>query len=341
MARVVRNELERELDLIFLINLARTMGDEFNGTKATAMLNEMRRNVARQQALALGHDVTVAEESADAAELSPQSVRRQLRQAREHAQLTARLGMAALLDGQIADLQAELDDSYATSDMIREDIERSRRVTQRMTKGRFRAPEDQQAHTAAGNEALALLHESGLAGTVQGNRIAELVGQTMSAPPVEPVDMVTVVKENAAAAALYSRLTAERQERRKLRQEMRELFYGREIVGNTHAGRETLTERLTGIDDPEQAQELAVRALTEELNVLVASEEIGVGPWTPEMIKVQRARTSDMLSRIRAVRELQGMTINSYGDAASFVFQVVELNPEGDEQLATIFPETK
>lgn len=43
MARVVRNEEERQLDLIFLINLARTMGSDFSGTKAAQMLNNMRR----------------------------------------------------------------------------------------------------------------------------------------------------------------------------------------------------------------------------------------------------------------------------------------------------------
>lgn len=324
--------MEREFDLLFMVNLARSMGDRFNGSQAHRQLNMMRANVARQNVLAMGGSDAEAEEAAANSGISVQAVRRQLRLVTERAQEINRSGMLVMLDDQIAEIAEDVADSYRATESIWQDIERSRQVTQRTTRGRFRSSYDSDEFTAAGHEALGIIHDLGIGGTEEGRRLAELMEQTMSAqPPVQPEVMATVVKETAAAAALYSRLAAERSERRKLRQEARELKYGREIMQAARDAQRVIHPIETA-SDPQQARDLAVVALTDELQRLNASEQMGVGPFTPEMMRLHRAQTADVLQRVRAVKELNATATDGDGGEQSFTFRVVQLDPSGDEE---------
>ena len=72
---------------------------------------------------------------------------------------------------------------------------------------------------------------------------------------------------------------------------------------------------------------------------MTASET--AGPWTAEMQRAQRARTSDMLTRIRAFKELASATGGESEDEDDgFAFRVLVVDPvTGSEEPADIFPE--
>lgn len=338
MPRPKRNSIERELDLVFLLNLARTEGVDFRPPRAHEMLNAMRAELARRQAEALDLSPQEIEEAVENSSLTVQTVRRDLALARKRLQAATLSGMALLIEDQIGQLQEELEDSYQTHEDLKKEIEHSRRISQRATKGRFRLAADQARHSAAGQEALQIIGQLGLDGSEPGDRLAEIVGQTMSAPPVEPQDLVTVVREGPGAAAFYTRIVAERDQRRKIRQEMRELFYGRDFVGTEHGDRGAV-QVLTGQADVAAARANAIAALADELNRMTASDT--AGPWTAEMQQAQRARTSDMLTRIRAFKELASATGGDGEDEDDgFAFRVLVVDPDtGAEKPAEIFPD--
>lgn len=339
MARAKRNDTERELDLLFLVMTCRKFGPEFNGVKATRMLNAMRANVARQQTLALGGTEEDAEEAAREAQLSEQAVRRQWRLAKQRITEVGRMGLGLLLDEQMAEVNAELEESYQASQMILEDIERSRTRRLRRTRGEFRDAAEQLEFTEAGNEALALIQGLGVGASAEGQRLVAIVAETMAKTPVEPREMVTTVEDRAATAALYARLVAERGERRKLREELRQLCYGSDLVAASK-DRRSYVQVLANEDDPEKAREIAIEALQDEARHLIASEEMGVGPWTPDSMRHQRARTTDVLNRLKLVRGL-GEAAGS-GGRGTFKFSVVELDAgSGAEQPIEVTAQVK
>lgn len=330
MAAVKRNPLEREVDVLYLVSAARKLGPDFTAAQAADMLNGVRAEVARQHALALGKSADEANEAAETAQLSVRTIRNDLRTARERAQEAGRMGMAALIDEQIAALQDDLEDSYRASTEIWQDIARSRRVKVTRTKGKFRRPAAQQTFTAKGEEALALVHGLGLADSAEGERLVQIIADTMTATPVEPEDMETEIREGPATAALYGRLVAERAERRKIHERILELSCGRELVHSAE-GRESLAQLATQISDPARAREAALEALTDELRFLLTSEYLdGVGPWTPQLIRSQRSRTADLVQRVKAVKELTAVA-GTGDEPSSFTFRVVEFDPDQEE----------
>lgn len=310
------------------------MGDRFTHKAAADLLNDMRASLAHKQVIALGGSPEEAEQAATASQLTPRAISYQIKQATEHAQRAARMGMAMLLDTQVAEVQGELEDSYRASDSIWDDIVLSRKVTQRSTRGKFRDEDGRRRVNENGQEALRIIGQAGLADREEGQRLIELIGVTMSAPQVEPADMVTVVRENAAQAALYTRLVGERSERRKLRAEIRSLFYGREVFEDQSRRRESLLQAVTDADSPDQAHSLAVRSIEDEMNSLVAAQEVSLAPWTPDMISVQRGRTADLLQRMRAVKEFQELSATG-SDAKGFTFRIVELDAATQEDHPT------
>lgn len=345
MARVVRTEIDRWQDLVFILNLKRTMGDKADGPTITRLLNEFRGGVARQTALEMGATAEEADAAAEAATLTVRAINYQIQQATKHAQKTARMTMGMLLDGQVADVQGDIEDSYRASESVWTDIERSRQITERVTRGRF--PDDDEAARldSAGKQALRLIGELGVADTDQGRQLIGLLGETMSAPKVRPYEMTTLIKETAAASGLYARLPAERASRQKLRAEIRSIYFGREMFEAQEARQaarmKSLTQAAADAETPDAARDVAMTALTDELESLTMAQDVGAAPWAPEMMAMQRGRSQDLLQRIRAVREIKTVTKDEDGQSRGFTMRVVELDPEAEDEVdSTLLVET-
>lgn len=322
-----RNDLDRELDLSFLVNLACQMGAAFTNDHGAHQLNLMRATKAREHALAMGGTAAEADEAAEKSKLSANMIYKQIQMAKAKVQDENRSGMALFLHAQFDDIAAEIDDSYKVCEMIMEDLVASRNVTQRMTRGRFRDQEGQATFSAAGTEMLAIVQSLGIKGTEEGDRIAQLVSETMAQPPVEPVDLVTVSKKSGASASYYSRIVAERGIRRLLRKDQRELFFGRGIIDDV--------EEFSGT-----TKEHAIEVLGEEFRSLLAAQVAGDGFMTPELSKLHKERTAILIGQVRAVSELEKISGNGDQDGG-FDFQVWELDPKTKtKKPAVIFPES-
>lgn len=330
-----RNELEREFDLLFIANLARQMGSDFSVAHASRLLNAMRANVAREYALALGLDDEDVEEAVEQSQISGESIRHQVAVAMERLRQRTIGGMAVLLDTQVAEVHMEIEQSYKREDSILKDIELSRRPKRRVTKGYFRKGDGAQV-SENGQEALRLVGALDVPED-QRQRLSEIISEGMATSTVEPEELTTYADEVPAKAALYGRLTAESGNRRKLREELRALYYGREFMARSHEGAEQYRSQAQAViqeGNQYQSEDAAVAAMEHELKFLISSEQMDLGPWTPEMVRMQRQRTQDHLARIRGLKELREMSRGGKdGEKDDYVLRVVDLDPETGEMV--------
>ncbi len=135
MARIERNDLEREDDRAFLLNLARQAGPKFTAVEGWKLLNERRSARAREQALARGVSASEADAAAEAARLSVQTVRGDMRVVWNDLRQGSLANGAAFLDEQLASIQEEISWTYQMDEMILEDLARSRVVRKSVTRG--------------------------------------------------------------------------------------------------------------------------------------------------------------------------------------------------------------
>ena len=134
MAGRLRGDVELEADRLFLLSLLQKGGTEISATQAAKILNGRRRDAARETALALGKTEEEAIAAGDAATLSVQSVRHDVRIALERLRSGSTAVSAVLLDDQIGEVREDLEATYRIDEEVWRDLERSRRPSSSRTR---------------------------------------------------------------------------------------------------------------------------------------------------------------------------------------------------------------
>lgn len=264
MAAQTRNETEIEADRLFILTLRRQGGQAMNSvTQVARVLNEKRAAAAREFALALGKSDDEAEEAADAARLSVQTVRRDLRVVDERLRRASEATAAVWLDDQIADVQADIERTYEIDQQILDDLQRSRDEVHTQTEG---VPQGER--------------------NIRTTRV--LTRRRASAP---------------ASADLYQALIRTMEYRGRLRGELLRLRYGRDWFANRVEER-NFVQSIVDLDDPEKAREAAMALYRREVEALIRTEKMDIGPMPPEVVQAERLRVQRLAGRIGAVRAL-------------------------------------
>ena len=273
MARIKRNPIEAELDRLFVQSLFQKAGTEISGADVTKLLNSRRAASARETAIALGESEEDAEAAAQEAKLARQTVGRDIRIVHARIRRGADGRAAVFLDDQAEQCERDIEGTYRDDDLIRGDLERSRRETKTISRGP--APE---------------------------------VGQTG-----RPVEIVRSTSESAARAELWNSLGRNYDRRVKLRAELRSLAFGRDLLGEVEAEEQTFAQVVTGESDPRKARTAALDAYAKEIDYLSRIEHLEIGPTSPELARMQRLRLQRHASRVRMIREFVDLSGDGEG----------------------------
>lgn len=285
-----RGDTEAELDRLFLTGLLQ-QAPELSGPEAAHLLNERRCDLARKSAIARGKGGKELEEIVEAARLSVQSVNRDIRIVRGRAQQAAAAAMGVRLDDQIASVWAELEASHHREEAIMVDLERSRSPAFVRTRGK----------------------QTGKTKVVDGQTVKE----------IEPTEVVRWRQEEGAVqAALYGRLQAEVKIRMELRAEHRMLWLGRQFVPDAASAEadQTIAQAVLDMNgDPNVARETALLLLRRELRSLATSGET---PLSGDMIRLEQARISTTINRVKGLREYMRLADGEAGTNGHRTFEV-------------------
>lgn len=269
-----RNEVERQEEILFLMNLAKTLGPKFEAVAAARVLNDRRATAARAAAVALGESPEAVEAAVAASQLSRQVVARDIRIALERMRAGTNLASALWLDDQIAEARHGIEQLANVNDMLLEDLRRSRTVRwtrtrmERVVRKVKKPGEEKEADEAS----------------------------------AEPVGMVTHNEEGPARAALYMVFIRNIEAQGRLRAEIRQLRFGRLWFPDRQPD-ESFTESLMQIDDPEKARKAALEMLANTISSLCQSEQFAIGPGTAQAIQAERLRLTAQAQRVRQLQE--------------------------------------
>jgi hypothetical protein len=288
MAAVKRNEVERERDVLFLIQLYRAAGTEMNGISAAEILNDRRERDAREAAQTLGKPPEVVEREAKAARLSKTAVLRDIAIAKQRMRHAANVGTAVWLDDDIAEAQHAIAQLVDLNDQVLEDLERSRRQHWTRTNGK----------------------------KIKGAKKDDK-------PMVEPQSMVTFRRDEVPGlAALYAVFIRNLETQAKLREEIRELRLGRRDLPVQEP--KTFASALLAIDNPERARTYALELLTREVDSLCSMELQPIAPANVAVIRSERLRIQQQAERFRQLYGLAKLAGESTGERSGVVEIVVQ-----------------
>lgn len=268
MAAQARNPTEIEADRLFILKLRREGGQRMKSIVQVArVLNERRAAAAKEFSLVMGRSPEEADADGQAARLSVQTVRRDLRVVDERIRKGADAAAAAWLDEQIDATQHDIERTYVIDEQVAEDLERSRSEVVTSTRG------------------------------VPGeNDEGEVILVTK--------DVTTRRRANGPARAeLYQILVRNVELRMKLRAEMRTLRYGQAWFAN-RVEEATFSQTIVDLHDPDKARDAAVALYRREVEALVRSEKMEIGPMPAEILAAERHRVQRLATRVGAVKAL-------------------------------------
>lgn len=289
-----RTEAEAEADRVFLLGLFQRMGHDFSAVQATEILNSQRAAAAKATARAMGEDDEAIAAAGEAAKLSPQSVRRDLRVVLDRLRAGGLAAGAVWLDDQIADASRDYESTYRLEEQIVADLERSRTTQWTRTVGR---------PPKAGGD-------------------------------IQPQELVSYRQNGAGDAALWAQLIRLLERRGKLRAELLRLRVGRSMMPSETTPRTTFAQQLTKADTPEEARRIALDMYESELAALTDAEALEIGPMAPDLIRLQRERTQRSMARLTALRHyiaLPERTEDGHGSYEIVVSRVGTDTSSGEE----------
>ncbi len=277
MARAKRNELDRLMDQRFLTELYFQYGEQFNATMATELINARRAASARSCAEGLGLQGEDAEEMVRDSQLTPQTVRRDLRDLQDRVRTAAELGGAGLLDSQLARLERRLD-----------------------------AIDEQLAQVDADEQALLGDIERSRTGSWQ--RVSgELHSKDGQVTSQSPQKMLSHTNDGAADPRLWDKYLKCHDKREKLLEresrlmrDQRLLVLGRQwFAGQGEGG--SFAQALTEATTPDAARTLVMQRLAEEVDRLPYGGDV-MGSMPIEIARAHQAAVRAQVGRMNAIK---------------------------------------
>lgn len=170
------------------------------------------------------------------------------------------------------------------------------------------------------------VQNASLAGTAalldnQVREIQEEIETTLEMDEEILSDLEASRRAGAADQALYGRFQANALLRIKLRAEKRVVCMGRmSIPIDVAAVNQTMAQAISGLDDPEAANEACLRLIRRELVELTAA--VGA-PLAGDMIHMEKTRIATMEARLRSLSRIREYVKSENGDGTPRSIEVV------------------
>jgi hypothetical protein len=275
------------MDQRFLTELYFQHGHEdFNATRATELINERRAASARAYAAGLGWEEDQVQQLVEESQLTPQTVRKDLRDLLDRVRTAADLGGAGLLDAQMARYQArlemidrQLEQVEKDEGALLEDIRRSRTSSWQRVQGKLQTD-------------------------VDGNVTNQ-----------EPSMMLSHTDDGAGDARLWTAYLKCHQKREQLLEREQRIMRDQRVLmlGRSWLGRQngddvdvaTFAEALTKAGSADLARQVVMRRLAEEVDRLPYHFD---GSMPADVARAHQAAMRSHTVRLNAIRGVLAAT---------------------------------
>jgi hypothetical protein len=299
-----RTDAVHALDLEYMVEMLRKE-PHLRFAEITRRFNEMKRADALELAAEEGFtqdetDALIADSIVSDAYLADD-----LAKIKREARRSLESNMAGTLMDQVKACRVEIVESNRRSERIEVELESSGTVTTIQNRGK--QPDAPLKVDADGEEALALVASSGLAGTIEGERLAMLIAKSMSSPadppPLRDKELVRQVRQGPKQAQLFALLTKEADLRGKLRAEVRELLNGLEFFARAEAAGRVGTIIDEAPAAGRQRQLAAAEAAATEQVIELSRREL---PANAQDARILATTTAAVKGQLQTIRDLQG-----------------------------------
>lgn len=327
----LRNSTEIEADRLFLLSLLRKSGRDLNIQEATDVLNARRAAAAREYAMVLGKSEGEVEEAVANSALPRLVVAADIAAVRNSLQHAIEAGAASWLDNQLRELQRDREQTYAIDEMALAELERSRKMVSRKTRGiPIFGDEDPEELEQEIQELIDAADGAPLAskGKIPQLRSrAKKMSLGVKAQGMQAVEITEREDEMGGQPRFLEILSMNIMRRIELRQEERMLMFGREWARKVSKADQksavTFAKLLTGKKNAVDAEQAVLEAYQEELQQLVLAEEMELGPSTPAMLHMEKLRVQRQEQKLRELREYMKLN-NGDGDGTKIIEVVFE-----------------